>query len=181
MKEFLVYRSPLGDMILAASDGRLSGVWFAGQKHLPDVSHWTETDRHPLLKETRQALAGYFAAKRQTFDLPLDFSSGTTFQQRVWRALLRTAPGRTTTYAHVARNIGKPTAIRAVAAAIGRNPFSVIVPCHRVIGSDGGLTGYAGGLQRKAALLALEGRYPPSAINKVLSKGLPKRREAVTA
>ena len=181
MKEFLVYRSPLGDMILAASDGRLGGVWFAGQKHLPDVSHWTETDRHPLLEETRQALAGYFAAKRQTFDLPLDFSSGTTFQQRVWRALLRTAPGQTTTYAHVARSIGKPAAIRAVAAAIGRNPFSVIVPCHRVIGSDGGLTGYAGGLQRKAALLALEGLYPPSAINKVLSKGLPKRREAVTA
>lgn len=156
MKEFLLYHSPLGEMILAASAKGLCGVWFAGQKHLPDFSAWTKTGRNPLLKETRQALSGYFSSKGQTFDLPLDLADGSEFQQKVWRALQRIAPGKTTTYGDIARRIGKPSSVRAVAAAIGRNPLSIIVPCHRVIGRDGSLTGYAGGLQRKAALLALE-------------------------
>ncbi|MBM4213531.1 MAG: methylated-DNA--[protein]-cysteine S-methyltransferase [Gammaproteobacteria bacterium] len=180
MKEFLVYQSPLGDMILAASAKGLCGVWFAGQKHLPVFSAWTKAERNPLLNETRRALTGYFASKDETFDFSLDLSAGTEFQQQVWRALQRIAPGRTTTYSDIARRIGKPSAVRAVAAAIGRNPLSIIVPCHRVIGRDGSLTGYAGGQQRKAALLALEAGYPPSAASKALSKGLPKRRDMVT-
>ncbi len=181
MREFLIYQSPLGETILAASDGGLRGVWFVGQKYLPDIKDWKKADCNPLLKEARRALARYLAAQRPTFELPLDLSGGTTFQQQVWRALLRIAPGETTTYGDVARRIGKPEAVRAVAAAIGRNPLSVVVPCHRVLGSDGSLTGYAGGLRRKAALLALEGVYLPSAASNLLSKGLPKRREAVTA
>ena len=176
MKEFLVYQSPLGDMILAASAKGLCGAWFAGQKHLPDFSAWTNAERNPLLKETRQALSGYFASTRQTFDLPLDLAAGSEFQQKVWRALQRIAPGKTTTYGDIARRIGKPSSVRAVAAAIGRNPLSIIVPCHRVIGRDGSLTGYAGGLQCKAALLALEAGYPASATSKALSKGLPMTR-----
>jgi methylated-DNA-[protein]-cysteine S-methyltransferase len=110
-----------------------------------------------VLRETEQQLADYFAGRRRQFDLPLDLSHGTAFQQSVWQALLAIAPGRTTSYGALALAVGKPAAVRAVGAAVGRNPISVIVPCHRVLGADGSLTGYAGGLERKRALLELEG------------------------
>ena len=95
--------------------------------------------------------------ERAGFDLALDLGGGTPFQQAVWQALLRIPRGQTASYVALARSIGKPQAVRAVGAAVGRNPLSVVVPCHRVLGSDGSLTGYAGGLERKQALLRLEG------------------------
>ncbi len=153
--------SPLGAMILAATDKGLAGVWFEGQKHLPPElvapPVWPENAAHPVLKQTAAQLREYFARQRQHFDVPLDLSGGTPFQQSVWQALLAIPPGATTSYGALSSRIGKPAAVRAVGAAVGRNPVSVIVPCHRVMGADGSLTGYAGGLDRKTALLTLEG------------------------
>ena len=102
-------------------------------------------------------LAAWFAGERTRFELPLDLQAGTPFQQDVWTALLAIPRGGTTSYAELARRLGRPTAARAVGAAVGRNPISIVVPCHRVLGSGGSLTGYAGGLERKTALLELEG------------------------
>ena len=150
--------SPLGGITLAATDAGLAGFWFDGQKHLPDMSAWqTGRTLHPVTARNAAQVRDYFAGGRDRFDLPLDLSHGTEFQQAVWRALCDIETGATTTYGARGARIGKPTAVRAVGAAVGRNPISVIVPCHRVIGADGGLTGYAGSLERKSALLALEG------------------------
>jgi methylated-DNA-[protein]-cysteine S-methyltransferase len=151
------YASPLGRMLLAANGGKLAGAWFEGQRHLPDSAGWAHVSEHPVLQSAQAQLAEYFAAHRTVFDLPLDLSSGTVFQQNVWCALLRIKYGITSSYGALSAAMGVPTALRAVGAAIGRNPFSIIVPCHRVLGKSGALTGYAGGLERKAALLQLEG------------------------
>jgi methylated-DNA-[protein]-cysteine S-methyltransferase len=151
------YASPLGPMLLAATDQGLAGVWFEGQRHGPDRTGWPEDPDHPVLREARAQLDDYFAGRRPAFDLPLDLQAGTAFQQSVWRALLGIAPGTTTSYAALGRQLGKPQASRAVGAAVGRNPVSIVVPCHRVLGTGGSLTGYAGGLERKSALLRLEG------------------------
>lgn len=150
------YASPMGEMILATTDRGLAGVWFDGQRHLPDTRDWPRDDRHPILLRAVAQLDEYFAGSRDRFDLPLDLQGGTAFQQSVWQALLRIPAGGTTSYGGLSQSIGKPAAVRAVGAAVGRNPVSVIVPCHRVLGSDGSLTGYAGGLERKSALLRLE-------------------------
>ena len=150
--------SPLGTVILAASDQGLAGLWFDGQQHQPDDSHWARMPEHPVLKQACAQLDDWFAGRRSGFDLPLDLQTGTAFQQSVWQALLRIPRGATTSYGQLSAGIGRPAAVRAVGAAIGRNPISVIVPCHRVVGADGSLTGYAGGLQRKTALLQLESR-----------------------
>ncbi len=163
-------QSPLGPMTLAATDKGLAGLWFDGQKHLPpELSGRSQADPvwrtdadHPVLKETSRQLTDYFAGRRKHFDLPLDLAGGTGFQQAVWQALLGIAQGKTASYGDISSRIGKPAAVRAVGAAVGRNPVSVIVPCHRVIGSNGSLTGYAGGLDRKTALLKLEGALPES-------------------
>lgn len=152
------YPSPLGTMLLAATDRGLAGAWFLGQKHGPDASGWREDARHPVLRTAMQQLDEYFAGRRSAFALPLDLQAGTAFQQSVWKALCAIAPGATTTYGALGRSIGRPEAARAVGAAVGRNPISIVVPCHRVVGSDGSLTGYAGGIPRKTALLALETR-----------------------
>jgi methylated-DNA-[protein]-cysteine S-methyltransferase len=154
--------SPLGRMIVAATDRGLAGVWFEGQRHLPDTSAWRVDGRHPVLVRAVQQLTEYFAGARTVFDLPLDLHGGTAFQQSVWHALLQIPRGTTTSYGALSSDIGKPAAVRAVGAAVGRNPISVIVPCHRVVGSGGALTGYAGGLDRKAALLELEAALPGS-------------------
>lgn len=150
--------SPLGTVILAASDRGLAGLWFDGQQHQPDDSGWALAPDHPVLKKACTQLADWFAGRRSGFDLPLDLQTGTAFQQSVWQALLQIPRGATTSYGQLSAGIGRPAAVRAVGAAIGRNPISVIVPCHRVVGADGSLTGYAGGLQRKTALLQLESR-----------------------
>jgi methylated-DNA-[protein]-cysteine S-methyltransferase len=153
------FQSPLGPMTLAAHQNYLVGVWFDGQKHQPDNASWQHSDVHPVLIASAEQLCQYFAGQRSRFDLPLDLSSGTDFQQRVWRELLSIAPGRTPSYGMMSQQIGQPSAVRAVAAAIGRNPISIVVPCHRVVGAKGALTGYAGGLDRKAALLQLESTF----------------------
>ncbi len=151
------YDSPLGAMLLAASARGLAGLWFEGQRHMPDASAWLEQPAHPVLVRARAQLAQYFAGKRKAFELPLDLQSGTAFQQSVWQALLAIPSGATTSYGLLGQHIGRPRAVRAVGAAVGRNPISIVVPCHRVLGATGALTGYAGGLERKSALLRLEG------------------------
>jgi len=151
------FASPLGPMLLATTDEGLAGVWFVGQRHGPQSAGWPEDDAHPLLREAAAQLTAYFAGRLTGFDLPLDTQRGTDFQRSVWQALQAIPHGQTTSYAALGRVIGRPEAARAVGAAVGRNPWSIVVPCHRVTGSDGSLTGYAGGLDRKTALLRLEG------------------------
>ena len=183
------YDSPLGPIVIAATDKGLAGLWFDGQKHLPpellaptlgtDVSSlppegavlarggpsrrtagpavWPVDPDHPVLQEVMRQLSDYFAGRRTQFDVPLDLAYGTAFQQSVWQALLKIPQGGTASYGELSARIGKPAAVRAVGAAVGRNPVSIIVPCHRVMGAGGALTGYAGGLERKSALLRLEG------------------------
>jgi len=148
---------PLGRMYLAASAEQLLGVWFEDQAHLPNLQAFGHAPEHPVLRNAAEQLARYFAGERVTFELPLDLSTGTLFQQTVWQELLRIPTGETRSYQDLSIHIGKPTAQRAVGAAVGRNPLSIIVPCHRVLGAHGALTGYAGGLARKTALLQLEG------------------------
>jgi methylated-DNA-[protein]-cysteine S-methyltransferase len=161
MKQSCNIQTPLGEMIALAEQGSLCGLHFAGQKHAPEAAgEWREDPRHALFYALRDQLGAYFAGQLQVFDLPLD-PRGTAFQMAVW-ALLRSIPaGTTTTYAALARKLagqreGCLPAAQAVGGAVGRNPIAIVIPCHRVIGSDGSLTGYAGGLDRKAALLALE-------------------------
>ena len=151
------FDSPLGRIILAAVGDKLAGVWFEGQRHQPDTSAWPQAPDYPVLQRAKAQLSDYFAGRRTSFELPLALDTGTAFQQSVWRALLKISCGTTTTYGALVAAIGKPTAARAVGGAIGRNPLSIIVPCHRVIGSNGSLIGYAAGLERKSALLQLEG------------------------
>jgi len=154
--ERTTFNSPLGPMTLAASAQGLCGVWFDGQAHQPDPQHWEVQPAHPVLQAAATQLAAYFAAKAARFALPLDLSLGTPFQQTVWERLQAIPYGVTQSYGEIARYLGQPAASRAVGAAVGRNPLSIIVPCHRVVGSKGALTGYAGGLERKIALLQLE-------------------------
>ena len=152
--------SPWGPITLAASDQGLCGTWFDDQKHGPtdaDKQHWQAAPQHPVLLSAASQLQAYFAGEIQRFDLPLDLSAGTPFQQAVWQALLSIPSGASQSYGDLARHLAKPKAVRAVGAAVGRNPISIIVPCHRVLGAGGQLTGYAGGLWRKEALLRLEG------------------------
>ena len=151
------YDSPLGRIILAAAHDRLVGVWFDGQSHQPDTSRWPADRDQPVLQQAQTQLSAYFAGQRQAFELALDLSAGTDFQQSVWRALLQIPFGATLSYGALSAGIGKPAAVRAVAGAVARNPLSIIVPCHRVLGVGASLTGYAGGLPRKTALLQLEG------------------------
>lgn len=152
------YASPLGPVLLAATDQGLAGLWFEGQRHWPPAAAtWREQPAHDMLGRARRALDAYFAGAGTAFDVPIDLSRGTAFQQAVWQALRAIPAGATQTYAALAGRIGAPAAVRAVGAAVGRNPVSIFVPCHRVIGATGALTGYAGGIERKAALLRLEG------------------------
>ena len=148
--------TPLGPVTAARSAAGLSGLWFDGQKHHPGplaVPH--DDGRDPVLTAAAEALGAYFSGRPFTLP-PLD-PAGTAFQRAVWQALLAIAPGRPATYGALAERLGRASAARALGAAVGRNPISVLVPCHRVVGADGSLTGYAGGLARKQALLALEG------------------------
>lgn len=151
------YASPLGGMLLATTDLGIAGIWFEGQRHGPDSAGWPQDPQHPLLRQCMTQLDEYFAGRRAAFALPLDLQAGTPFQQSVWAALQAIPHGGTTSYAQIARGLGRPQAARAIGAAVGRNPLSIVVPCHRVLGTGGSLTGYAGGLERKSALLQLEG------------------------
>ena len=151
--------TPLGRVLLARTAKGLAGAWFVGQKDYPVTLDVPESPEDPLLRQTATELAEYFAGRRTRFDIALDLH-GTPFQRDVWRVLLGIDCGRTSSYGAVARAVGRPNAVRAVGGAVGLNPVAVIVPCHRVMGSDGSLTGYAGGLPRKIALLEIEGFAP---------------------
>ena len=149
--------SPLGQLTVAATEQGLCGLYFEAHRHFKGKDGWRRDSAHPVVRAAVRQLEEYFAGTRDGFDLPLDLR-GTTFQQEVWQQLLRIPYGATVSYGDHAKAVGRPKAARAVGAAIGRNPVSIIVPCHRVIGGNGSLTDYAGGLERKAALLELESR-----------------------
>ncbi|MBY0571836.1 MAG: methylated-DNA--[protein]-cysteine S-methyltransferase [Burkholderiaceae bacterium] len=154
--KYTEFNSPLGVLCLAASDMGLSGVYFEQHRHFKGIQGWQLAPEHPVLQRATQQLQEYFAGQRQHFDLPLDMSAGTPFQRSVWRALQQIPFGQTCSYGALAASINKLSAVRAVGAANGRNPLSIIVPCHRVIAANGALTGYAGGLKNKQALLQFE-------------------------
>ena len=147
--------TPLGRILLARTAHGLAGAWFEGQKHHPGPIEAPDTPNDELLQRAARELNEFFAGERERFDVPLDLQ-GTAFQRSVWQRLLRIAAGTTRSYGEIAKELGSAKAVRAVGSAVGRNPVSVIVPCHRVVGSDGSLTGYAGGVDRKRALLELE-------------------------
>ena len=147
--------SPVGELTLFASDRGLAAVLWPNELRRIRLTPVEEDPQHPLLLETERQLNAYFAGELREFTVPLDFS-GTDFQKKVWLALTAIPYGETRSYAEIAREIGHPGAVRAVGAANGRNPISIIAPCHRVIGSNGKLTGFAGGLEAKAFLLAVE-------------------------
>lgn len=149
-------RSPVGELRLVASDDGLVAITWRNDRPGRVPRFDTRMDpHHPVLLETERQLEEYFARKRTKFTVPLDLQ-GTPFQLKVWRALLRIPFGETRTYAELAQVIGHPAAARAVGAANGRNPISILCPCHRLIGTSGSLTGYAGGLAAKERLLELE-------------------------
>lgn len=151
--------SPVGPLLLAADDQGLRLIEFHSPRHpMARLDQWQQGD-HPLLQAAHAQLQEYFAGERQDFDLPLA-PRGTEFQQQVWHMLASIPYGQTISYAQLAQRVGKPTATRAVGAANGRNPLPIVLPCHRVIGADGSLTGFGGGLPTKHYLLKLEGALP---------------------
>ena len=157
---YKTFPSPVGELKLVASDKGLTAIlWENDDPDRVRLGPMREAPDHPVLAETERQLRAYFADTLKTFTVPLDFK-GTDFQKSVWQALLTIPFGETRSYGQIARQIGRPTAYRAVGAANGRNPISIIAPCHRVVGSDGGLTGFAGGLAAKERLLDLEGGRP---------------------
>ena len=160
MHYYDLYESPQGRMLLVADEEGLSGLYFDGQKYLPQVEpDWRRDARHAPLRQAKQELSEYFGGERKRFETALA-PKGTPFQQDVWKAISAVGFGKTITYSELALHAGFPGSARAAGAATGRNPISIIVPCHRIIGSNGSLTGYAGGLDRKRALLALESGIP---------------------
>lgn len=149
-------QSPLGEILIVARGDRLCGVYLEHQKYFPaDADGWRETPKLPVLRDAVAQLREYFAGGRREFDLALA-PAGTPFQRDVWSAIRGVPFGATITYGELARRCGRPSAVRAVGAATGRNPLTIVIPCHRIMGSDGTLTGYAGGLERKRTLLELE-------------------------
>jgi methylated-DNA-[protein]-cysteine S-methyltransferase len=169
--------SPVGRLTLVATDQGLAAIlWEKDSPRRVRLAIEAEEEAHPVLVEAERQLREYFAGRRKVFAVTLDVS-GTAFQRKVWTALLTIPFGETRSYAEIARQIGHPRAVRAVGAANGRNPVSIIAPCHRVIGSTGKLTGFAGGLEVKAHLLALEGAaagcVPPPA-----ARTRPSRRRS---
>jgi len=154
--------SPVGRLTLVATDYGLAAIlWEHDRPGRVRLNVGAEVNDHPVLVETERQLEEYFAGRRTQFALKLD-AAGTAFQRQVWNALLTIPFGETRSYGQIARQIGSPSAVRAVGAANGRNPLSIVVPCHRVVGSTGALTGFAGGLDVKAHLLAFESSSTPA-------------------
>jgi methylated-DNA-[protein]-cysteine S-methyltransferase len=160
MISYIEHPSPVGTLLIAATDQGLSGIYFEEHKHFKGKDGWQkpalQSPAAKHLAQTAKQLDEYFAGKRKEFNVPLDLL-GTEFQRSVWQELNDIPFGKSVSYAQHAQKLGNPKALRAVGSAIGKNPVSIIVPCHRVIGSTGNVTGYAGGLERKRFLLALEG------------------------
>jgi methylated-DNA-[protein]-cysteine S-methyltransferase len=148
--------TPLGPLTLAATARGLALVWFDAQAHRTDEVDAPHAPEHPHLAQAAREFDAYWRDARSAFSVPLD-AQGTEFQRAVWDVLCTIAPGALSTYGEVARRVGRPDAARAAGAAIGRNPIGIVVPCHRVVGRDGSLTGYAAGIPRKEALLRHEG------------------------
>lgn len=156
--KFKTMPSPVGALTLVASDAGLTAIlWENDRPGRVKLGAMEEASDHPVLAEAERQIQEYFAGERTSFSVPLDFR-GTDFQKSVWAALLTIPFGETRSYGEIARQIGRPSASRAVGAANGRNPLSIIAPCHRVIGTNGALTGFAGGLAAKEALLGMERR-----------------------
>ncbi|MEN5312607.1 methylated-DNA--[protein]-cysteine S-methyltransferase [Pseudomonas koreensis] len=154
---FITLPSPVGELKLVANGARLAAIlWENDKPGRVRLGPMTQAPDNPLLQNAARQLQEYFAGHRDRFDLELDFV-GTDFQKKVWAALLTIPFGETRTYRQIAEQIGNPAAVRAVGAANGRNPISIVAPCHRVIGASGKLTGFAGGLEAKQRLLVLEG------------------------
>lgn len=154
---FITLPSPVGELKLVANGSRLAAIlWENDRPNRVRLGPMTQAPDNPVLLKTARQLEEYFAGTRNCFDLELDFV-GTDFQKQVWAALLTIPFGETRTYSQIAQQIGNPAAVRAVGAANGRNPISIVAPCHRVIGASGKLTGFAGGLEAKERLLRLEG------------------------
>jgi methylated-DNA-[protein]-cysteine S-methyltransferase len=152
-------KSPVGELTLVAGAKGLAAVlWENDRPERVPLNAVEKAEDHPVLLETERQLNEYLAGQLRRFSLPLDFPGGTEFQRKVWNALVTIPFGETRTYAQIAKQIGHPAAVRAVGAANGRNPLSIVAPCHRVIGTNGKLTGFAGGLEAKAFLLELESR-----------------------
>jgi methylated-DNA-[protein]-cysteine S-methyltransferase len=147
--------TPLGQLLLVRTARGLAGAWFEAQKHHVGELPAPHLPNDDVLSTAVRQLSEYFDGQRHMFDLPLDLH-GTSFQQKVWQQLLAIPSHGTCTYGDIAKALASPSAVRAVGGAVGRNPVSVIVPCHRVVGTDGSMTGYAGGVHRKVALLKLE-------------------------
>lgn len=155
---FDLYESPCGRMLLVAEEEGLAGVYFDGQKYHPPLGpQWRRDPAHSVLRLAARELTEYFAGRRERFETPLAVR-GTPFQRAIWKAISDVGFGETLSYGELARRAGFAGSARAAGAATGRNPVSVIVPCHRIAGASGSLTGYAGGLARKRMLLALESR-----------------------
>ena len=151
--------TPVGALTLVGSDRGLAAIlWENDKPGRVRLSLTARDDNHPVLLETQRQLGEYFAGQRQRFSVKLDFT-GTDFQKQVWRALLAIPFGQTRSYGQIAAQLDNPKAVRAVGAANGKNPISIIAPCHRVIGANGALTGFAGGLDAKKTLLALEAAH----------------------
>jgi methylated-DNA-[protein]-cysteine S-methyltransferase len=156
MYYFDFYESPMGRLLIVATDRGLSGLYFVDQKYYREVEpEWLRGDHHKVVRETARELTEYFAGARKQFGIPLA-AQGTPFQTSVWKAISSVKYGESITYSELARRAGHPGAVRAAGTATGRNPITIIVPCHRIVGSDGSLTGYAAGLDRKRALRELE-------------------------
>ena len=154
--EYCLVKSPIGELMLVTDGSALMGLYFFGCDHIPAASqHWKRNAEHPILRLAGQQLTEYFAGKREKFSVPLRWT-GTDFQASVWREIARIPYGETVSYSDLASRAGKPEAIRAAGTSTGRNPISIIVPCHRVVGKNGSLHGFAGGLERKRHLLGLE-------------------------
>jgi methylated-DNA-[protein]-cysteine S-methyltransferase len=161
MTSYTYVESPLGRILLTSDGSGLSGLYLEGQRYEPTpASDWTQSGHSPLFASTATQLAEYFAGSRTHFQLPLALV-GTPFQQEVWRRLKDVPYGTRVSYGDIAQAMGTPQSARAVGAAVGRNPLSVVIPCHRVVGKDGALTGYSGGIERKQTLLTLEERTLP--------------------
>ncbi len=174
--------SPLGPLLLGATARGLAGAWFTDQAHHPGALDAPEDPANAFIQQAALELNAYWQdATGSHFGVTMD-PQGTDFQRAVWQALLDIPAGRSSTYATLAAQIHKPQAVRAVGAAVGRNPLSVIIPCHRVLGSDGSLTGYAGGLERKVDLLQREGRWPQQPRSAAPTRSTkPRPRETLAA
>ncbi len=156
---YATFASPLGQIVVSTDGKKVTGFYFTGQKYFKNIpAAWKKDTKHPLLIAAIKQAKEYFKRDRKDFDLPFA-SEGTSFQKEVWAAVAQTPYGVLTTYKDIAASIGNPKAVRAVGTAIGRNPICVIVPCHRVVGTNGEMSGYAGGIDRKKKLLILEGSY----------------------